>query len=72
MQLAFHITNNHNFLSYQSAYRFNHSTKTAFFHVLDDVYADSDKKKAFILRSLDLTATFDTINCRIFLSVLGV
>ena len=65
IQLRSHITKNHNFPNFQSAYRSNHSTETALLHVLDEVYVRCDNKKASILTSLDLSAAFDTINHRI-------
>ena len=60
IQLRSHITNNHNFPSFQYAYRSNHST--ALLHVLDEVYVGCDNKKASILISLDLSEAFDTID----------
>ena len=70
IQLRSHITNNHNFPSFQSAYRSNHSTETAL-HVFDEVYVSCDNKKASILTSLHLSAAFDTINHRILLERLS-
>ena len=63
IQLKSHITNNHNFPSFQSTYRSNHSTETAL-HVLDEVYVGCNNKKPSILISFDLAAAFDTINRR--------
>ena len=60
MQLQTRITDNQNYSSHQPAYRPNHSTETALFHVLDDVYQGCDDKTASILTSLDLSAAFDT------------
>ena len=71
IQLRFHITNNHIFPSFQSAYRSNHSTETTLLHVLDEVYVGCDNKKASILTSLDLSAAFDTIDYRILLERLS-
>ena len=71
IQLRSHITNNHNFPSFQSVYRSNHSTETALLHVLDEVYIGCDSKKASILTLLDLSAAFDTIDHRILLERLS-
>ena len=71
IQLRSHITNNHNFPSFQSAYHSNHSTETALLHILDEVYVGCDNKKASILTSLDLSAAFGTIDHRILLERLS-
>ena len=63
-----HITNNHIFPSFQSAY---HSIQTSILQVLDEVYVGCDNKKTSILTLLDLSAAFDTIDHRILLERLS-
>jgi len=43
-------------------YRAGHSTKTALLDVLDGVYTAADNKQISVLISLDLSATFDTVD----------
>ena len=57
-----------NFNPYQSAYRHNYSTETALLNTLDHVYHSANIHKSTILVSLDLSATFDTIDHRILLN----
>ena len=46
----------------QSAYRRNHSCKTAIVKVHNDILSKLDDHKNVVLMLLDLSAAFDTIN----------
>jgi hypothetical protein len=50
------------FNRFQSAYRRNHSTKTALMRMLNDVYCTADNGNWTMLIQLDLSAAFDTID----------
>ena len=52
---------------FQSAYRKNHSTKTALVRVTNDIKLSLDNKRGTLLVLLDLSAAVDTINHRILL-----
>ena len=56
-----------NFSVYQSAYRKGHFAETALLEVLDGVYTNADNKQVTVLISLDLSATFDTVDHEILL-----
>ena len=51
----------------QSAYRCNHSTKTAILKIHNDLLMAADRDECSILVLLDLSAAFDTVNHRILL-----
>ena len=51
----------------QSAYRKNHSTETAVFKVLSNVYVAADTGDVTLLALLDLSAAFDTVDHQILL-----
>jgi hypothetical protein len=51
----------------QSAYRANHSTKTALLKVLNDLLIGVEGGKAIVLALLDQSAAFDTIDHAILL-----
>ena len=55
----------------QSAYRPHHSAETALVKVCNDLLCSLDKRKAFILVLLDMSAAFDTIDHGIMLSRLN-
>ena len=63
-----HISNSPNFNPLQSAYRKFHSTDTSLLNSLDQVYTAADSSQPTVLVSLDLSATFDTIDHHILLS----
>ena len=46
----------------QSAYRKFHSTKSAVFKVLSDIYSEADKGRVTLLALLDMSAAFDTVD----------
>ena len=52
---------------YQSAYKSNHSTETAFIAVCDDIKRGFDNRKGTALVMIDLSAAFDSINHSILL-----
>jgi hypothetical protein len=56
------------FNSYQSAYRSNHSAKTAIISTLDHIYHPYDLGTSTFLVSLDLSAAIDTADHSILLS----
>ena len=51
----------------QSAYKKNHSTKTALLKISNDIIQSLDVKHCTILASLDLSAAFDTVDHKVFL-----
>jgi len=62
-----HLLGSANFSNYQSAYRKDHSTKTALMDVLDRVYTAADDKQVTVLIGFDLSAAFDTVDHQILL-----
>ena len=52
----------------QSAYRPNHSTKTALLKVVNDILVAIDKGDATVLAILDQSAAFDTIDHSILIN----
>ena len=57
---------------YQSAYKKDHSTETALFHVTNTLLTNADTKHVSVLSLLDLSAAFDTIDHEILLKRLHV
>ena len=60
-QLKFHMETNNLDENHQSAYRKNHSTKTALLKITNDLRA-MDKSRCSISVMLDQSAAFDTVN----------
>ena len=52
----------------QSAYRANHSTKTALLKVKTDILNNMDQKRVTFLVLLDLSAAFDLVSCKLLLN----
>ena len=63
-----HVTACPSFNSLQSAYRPGHSTETALLLTLNSIYTSADSGHATLLVSLDLSASFDTIDHDILIS----
>jgi len=66
-----HILTSSNFNKYQSAYRPGCSTETALQLLLDNIYSTADAGKLTFLVSLDLSASFDTIDHAVLLKRLN-
>jgi len=66
-----HILTFSNFNKYQSAYRPGCSTETALQLLLDNIYSTADAGKLTFLVSLDLSASFDTIDHAVLLKRLN-
>ena len=58
--------------SVQSAYRSGHSTETAVLKVASDIWGGMDRGKVTLLRLLDLSAAFDTVDHDILLNRLNL
>jgi Reverse transcriptase (RNA-dependent DNA polymerase) len=67
-RIQYHILSSPHFNSYQSAYRYNHSTETAILSTLDHIYHSFDLGMSTVLVSLDLSAAFDTVDHFILLN----
>ena len=67
-QLSDHMETNGLLPLLQSAYKSNHSTKTALLKVLSDVLTAIDDKKVTLLAPLDLGGAFDCVDHDILLS----
>ena len=63
-----HLTENSLHEPLQSAYQANHSTETALLKVSNDILMALDKRQCVYLVLLDLSAAFDTIDHRVFLT----
>ena len=68
VQLNDHLARNDLHVPFQSAYRSCHSTESALMRVHNDIMISLDNGKIVILVLLDLSATFDTVNCYLHLS----
>ena len=66
-QLTHHMVNNDLVEPLQSAYRPNHSTKTALLRIQNDFLLDLDNRRGVILVLLYLSAVFDTIDLQILI-----
>ena len=71
-QLQEHLTGNGLLETYQSAYRKEHSTKTALLSVTDSLLSNTDNRLASIVAFLDLSAAFDTPGHKIMLKRLNI
>lgn len=67
-QIEKHLTSHHLHETLQSAYTPNHSTETAMVKVTNDILLALDKRQCAYLVLLDLSAAFDTIDHKVFLS----
>ena len=56
---------------FQSSYRQNHSTETAFVIVTNDILMKINTQEVTLLVMLDLRAVFDTFNCNVLLTCLN-
>ena len=57
-------------LDYQSAYREHYSCEMAILHVSDNILWAMEKQSIISLVAMDLSATFDTVNHDILLTIL--
>ena len=71
-QLRSHLETNKLSEILQSAYRAQHSTKTALLKVMNDILNDCDSGNVSLLNLLDLLAAFDTIDHSILLQRLEI
>ena len=62
LQLVDYIDSNGLCEMFQSAYRTNHSTKTALIRVYNDIALSIDSRKSVVLVLLDFSAAFDTVD----------
>ena len=69
-QIEDHLTKNKLHEPLQSAYTRNHSTETAVVRVTNDILRALDRGQCVYLVLLDLSAAFDTIDHKVFLSLL--
>ena len=67
-QILEHLDRNNLQISFQSAYRKNHSTETALLRTTNDLLHVIDNGRTTILSLLDLSAAFDTIDHSILIS----
>ena len=67
-RLQSHTTSSSNFNPFQSAYRRYFSSESALLHALDNIYHAIDACSSTVLVSLDLRATFDTIEHSVLLN----
>ena len=67
MQLTNHLTSNHLTHKFQSAYRADHSTETAFLRIVNDILTASYASQVSNLTPLDLSTASDTIDHSILL-----
>ena len=70
-QLIQHMFNHNLDETFKSAYKTYHSTETVLIKVQNDILCAIDNKKSVILLSLDLSATFDTVDHSVLLSRLA-
>jgi hypothetical protein len=61
-QMCGHLSINHLFPEFQSAYRNFHSTETALLHTRNDFLINMNKQHVTLLVFLDLNAAFDTVD----------
>ena len=61
-QLRPHLLSSPNFCSHQSGFRTGHSTETALFEMLNDVYTAGDDRRLTVAIGLDISAAFNTIS----------
>jgi hypothetical protein len=66
-QMCGHLSINHLFPEFQSAYRNFHSTETALLHTRNDFLINMNKQHVTLLVFLDLSAAFDTVDHYILL-----
>jgi len=67
-QLQLHLNSNNISEKFQSGFKSCHSSKTALLRVFNDLLLISDSGSFAVLVLLDLTAAFDTVDHKIFLS----
>ena len=70
-QLWNHLKINKLIPNSQSAYRANHSTETAILNLCDSILQNMENNINTTMVTLDLSATFDTVNHKILLEVLN-
>ena len=70
-QLTCYLTANSLFLKFQSGFRRYHTTETAVFKVLSDIYSAIDQDQVSLLTLLDVNAAFDTVDHGILLERLS-
>ena len=66
-----YLAANNLFPDYQSGFRRHHSTETAIFRVLSDIYGAIDLDQVSLLALLDVSAAFDTVDHSILLERLS-
>ena len=71
LQLQDHFDQQSLLPKHQSAYRQHHSTKTTLLNICDKILKNMEDGKCTSIVSLDLSATFDTVNHTILLEVLN-
>ena len=70
-QINTHMMTHSLYPEFQSAYRKNHSTETAFVRVTNDILMKMNTQEVTLLVMLDLSAAFDTVNHNILLTRLN-
>ena len=70
-QIQTHMMTHSLYPEFQSAYRKNHSTETAFVRVMNDILIKMNIQEVTLLVMLDLSAAFDTVNHNILLTRLN-
>ena len=70
VQLNKHCSNQNLMVSYQSAYRANHSCKTSILKLCNDILWAMERQEIMALVVLDLGTAFDTVNHSVLLNVL--
>ena len=68
-----HHCNSHNLLlDYQTGYRENRSCETVLLKLTNDILCsvDTEKKNVTVMIALDMSATFDTVDQKVLLSIL--
>ena len=71
LQLQEHFDQQSLLPKHQSAYRQHHSTKTTLLNMCDNILKNMEDGKCTLIVSLDLSATFNTVNHTILLDVLN-
>ena len=71
LQLQEHFDQQSLLPKHQSAYRQYHSTETTLLNMCDNILKNMEDGKCTLIVSLDLSATFDTVNHTILLDVLN-